>query len=268
VLSEDLTLLNEYKTTQPVKDILISDDGKYLYTAECYSGVGIYSIDNENIEKISTCKNSPMYDFTITSLQPCANSSYIIAQAGYTRLAIVNVKNKSKPVMTTSTTNGTMYYRNLCQGIVSDKYNVLYDSSKISLFSYNGTTVSKGTVLSNTIASESNGMASLGDKVVAVYGNGYVYFNPETETSTLSKLTVHKIKGISLKGKPVIYGDTMVVSYCPAGEFSIIDISDLDNPVLIGNSTVSSSIDVATITDDYILIPLRNNGILKLSKDI
>lgn len=266
VLDKQLNLLCEYKTRYSVKDLVISSDGKYLYTAECDAGVGLYSLNGSEITLLSTCKSSIQPDFTITSLQICANESYLIAQAGFSRLAIINVSNKSKPVMTTSGSSGTMYYRNICQGIIGGKYTALVDGSKVTLYSESDSTVSKGIALSNTVSSETNGMAACGDNIVSIYKNGYIYFNPTTQTGALSSLTVNKIPGIMLKGKPVIYGNIMVVSYCTNGEFFIVDISDLNAPQLIGSSKVSASLDVATITDDFILIPLRNEGLLILKK--
>lgn len=267
VLDENLNLINKYDTQYPVKDIVISSDGKYLYTAECDAGVGIYSVNGADITKLSICKNSTQPDFTVTSLQICANESFLIAQAGFSRIATINVSNKLKPVMTTSGSSGTMYYRNICQGVIAGKYNAIVDGSKVSLYSETNGTITKGISISNSVASETNGMAAYSNNIVAIYKNGYVYFDPTSQTGALSSLTVNRVEGVNLKGKPVIYGNIMVVSYCINGEFFIIDISDINNPKLIGSSKVSSSIDVATVTDNFILIPMRNEGLIMLEKN-
>ena len=266
VLDKQFNLLYEYTTKYPVKDIVISHDGKYLYTAECEAGVGVFSINGSNISRLSICKGSIQPDFTITSLEMCADESYLIAQAGFTRFATINVTDKLNPVMSVSVSYGTMYYRNICQGVIGNKYNAFSDGSKITLFTKDNDKIIQYKTISNTIASETNGIAAYGDYIVGIYKNGYIYFDPITNTKTLSSLKVNKIQGVLLKGKPVIYDNIMVVSYCTNGEFFIIDISDLNSPKLIGNAKVSASLDVATITDDYILIPLRNDGLIILEK--
>ncbi len=271
VLSNDLELLTQYKTDCPVKDIVVSKDGKYLYTAECEAGVGIYSINNENIEKLSTAttSNKSLADFTVTSLSLSSDENFLLCQAGFSRLGTVDVRNKNTPVLATHTAGGTMYYRNLCPGLIDDKYNAVADSGKLTLYSEGLSALEKSIQLTNTVSSETNGMTAHGSNIISVYSNGYIYFNPETETSSLKTLTVHKIKGVILKGKPSAYGNIMVVSNCPNGEFTIVDISDIDNPVLIANvKTENTSLDIASITDNCILIPMRNSGLLKLNKEV
>ncbi len=59
----------------------------------------------------------------------------------------------------------------------------------------------------------------------------------------------------------------MVVSYCYGKEVTIVDISDLDNPKLISQLTIDASLDLAEITDNFIIIPMRNDGALVLKKD-
>ena len=72
-----------------------------------------------------------------------------------------------------------------------------------------------------------------------------------------------------LKGKPVASNGIMVVSNCPTGELTIVDISNIDSPRLITNITLNNaSLDVASISDSSILIPMRNKGLIKLSKEV
>lgn len=266
ILNEELNLLKKYKTDYPVKDIRISSDSKYLYTAECDAGVGIYEINGYELSKISIAKDIKKYNFTATSIELSADENFLLCQTGFTRISTVDVTDKTNPVMVSSVSSSTMYYRNICQGVIANKYNMYSDAGKITFYGNESGKLEKSLVLSNSLSAESNGMAAFGDNVIAIYKNGYVCFNPNTDSSSLSSLTVHKIPGVSvLKGKPVIYGNIMAVSYFGDGTVTIIDIEDIDNPKLILKFKIDGCVDVADISENFILIPLRNDGILKLS---
>lgn len=268
VLDENLNTITTYITEFPVKDIAISRDGKYLYTAECDNGVGIYSIDNDRINYLSSCNDKTKYNFSVTSLSLTADENYIIAQGGFSRICTIDIRNKNKPIIRSLASGGSMYYRNICQGCIADKYTAVCDNGKINLFESDGNSLTTVKTLTNSVGSETNGMAAYNDCIVAVYNNGYVYFNPMTENQKLSTLPLHKVSGISyLRGKPVIYGDIMVISYCYGKEVTIVDISDLDNPKLISQLKIDASLDLAEITDNFIIIPMRNDGVLVLKKD-
>lgn len=182
---------------------------------------------------------------------------------------VVNISNKSNPVLTTHTAGGTMYYRNLCSGIIGGKYNASADSGKITLYSEGTSSLVKGIQLTNSVSSEVNGLTAYGDNIIYIYSNGYIYFNPLTEESNLKTLKVNKINEVMLKGKPVANNGIMVVSNCPTGELTIVDISNIDSPRLITNIKLNNaSLDVASISHSSILIPMRNKGLIKLSKEV
>lgn len=268
VLDENLNTVTTYVTEYPVKDILISKDGNYLYTAECDNGIGIYALDNYKINYLSRCKDQTKYNFSVTSMSLTADENYIIAQGGFSRICTIDIRNKNKPIICSLASGGSMYYRNICQGLIADKYTAVCDNGKINLFESDGNSLTIAKTLTNSVGSETNGMAAYKNQIVAVYNNGYVYFNPMTETQKLSTLPLHKVSGISyLRGKPVIYGDIMIVSYCYGKEITIVDISDLDNPKLISQLKIDASLDLAEITDNFIIIPMRNDGALVLKKD-
>ena len=268
ILDKNLNLLSEYNTKTPVKDILISNDGKYLYTAECNNGLGIYSIDKDTIKSISHCTNNTLFNFTITSITLTADENFILAESGFYRMSTIDIRDKNKPTMISKVVSGSMYYRTICQGLISDKYTAISDSVNVMIYSADESGISNVKTLKNSAITESYGMAAYGNYIVATYNNGYIYFDPITETKALTALTVHKIPGVTqLRGKPVIYGNTMFISHCYGKELTIVDISDLDNPKLISQLKLNASLDVVTATDDLILIPLRNDGLVMLKKN-
>ena len=269
ILNTDGKLIFTYETNSPVKDIVISSDGKYLYTAECENGVGIYSVIDNKIIKIShvNSPNNALYDFTITSISLSADETTLLCQSGFSRLSYVDIRNKTAPSITNFIAGGTMYYRNLCQGTVDGKYLLSADGAKIFAFSSSDGILTKEATYSNIFASEVNGISAYKNGVIAVYKNGYSYFDISDKNLSASNIKINKIPGIPLKGKPAVYDNIMVVSYCPNGEVYIIDISDINNPILIGDIKAGQTVDVASVYSDLILIPMRNDGLLILEKN-
>lgn len=266
VLDRDLNLISSYATKGAVKDVKIYGD--YLYTAESDVGMGVYRISGNTVELIEHCTYKA-YNTTFSYLSIFEDGNYIAIQAGWTRLVIMNISNKEKPYIEKTISTGTMYYRNLCTGLVSGKYVGAFDRSNITWYS----TDSEGNYyqykkLKNGINAEMNGTVAVGENALAIYNNGYVYYNPETvDQDTLNNLNVYKVPGAKfLKGKLAIDGNTLIATYGYAKQITLIDIADIDNPVLISQFYVEGNPDVAHVSEDCILVPMRHNGILKICK--
>lgn len=267
VLNDSLEELYVMDTTGEAKDIIIS--GTYLYVAEGEAGLAVYSIGANGLKEVGRC----IPDFsgeTISTISLCGDKEHIIAQAGFSRACIINVVNPEKPVIEDTVSVGSMYSRNLCADNVIAQGNGeltgVFSSSTINWYNSLGELYAS---MNNELTGESDGAAAVGEYVVALKDQGYVYFNPmETHESDLGELPIIKIDGVILRGKPVIKDDLMVVSYGYGHTIFLVDISDIGNPVLIESIEVEGNPDIAEITDDYILIPLRNQGLLMLKNQM
>ena len=196
------------------------------------------------------------------------DGKHIIAQAGFSRICIIDVSNPSVPVIVDIDSIGSMYSRNLCAGNVvtssQGELTAVFGRGTINWYDSRGSLYNS---TANSLTGESDGAAALGNLVLALKDQGYVYYDPtKVEEDALDTLSVIKIEDVILRGKPVIKDDLMVVSYGYGHTIFLVDISDLDNPSLIESIEVIGNPDVAEITEDYILIPLRNEGLLMLKE--
>ncbi|MDD6395015.1 MAG: hypothetical protein PUB37_02380 [Firmicutes bacterium] len=265
ILDKDLNLINIVKTKGSVRDILIIDN--ILYSAENNKGLCVYKITDDKLEFI-TQYTTGLSNACFSCLEVNSSQDTLMVQAGWTRCALFDITDKETPVLIKIFTTGSMYYDNMASSMSNS--DVLTYSDNAGLYCYSrgdDGNYSLSYSCKKNIISERNGIANFEHGILAIKDDGYIYFDPETiGTSDLSKLSVIKIKNKYLRGKPVIFDNTMVVSYGTSNQISVVDISDIDNPVLKAQFTVYGNPDVATITEDYILVPLRNGGLLKLTE--
>ena len=68
-----------------------------------------------------------------------------------------------------------------------------------------------------------------------------------------------------ISGKTAVNGNILTVSNRTSGEFFVVDITDVENAVLLNYLKVNSNPDLALITDKYIYVPAGNAGIIRYS---
>lgn len=105
-------------------------------------------------------------------------------------------------------------------------------------------------------------------------------FDPLDETlSNLNTLTKYVVKDKSgnkppkdengntlyVSGKTIIEGSILCASNRTSGEFFAVDVTDIENAVLLSYIKVNSNPDLALITNKYIYIPAGNAGIIRFS---
>lgn len=267
VLDENLQELYTLDTKGIVRDLIVMDG--LLYSAESEEGLGIYSISS-GLEEIGRFKPED-WNFTFSSLEPLSGQSLVV-QGGYAKIYFIDVSNPSAPVSlapekTGGPSVGSMYGRNICKGSAHTEEGNLVGvigASKVNWYRPDGGLFAS---MENSIISESDGAASAGELVVAIHKNGYVYYNPSNvKEEDLETLPFAKIDQVILRGKPVIKDDLMVVSWGYGKKIFLVDISDLSAPRLLQSIEVNGNPDTAEITDDSILVPLRNEGLLMIEK--
>lgn len=266
ILNSDFSVINTVKTAGSTVDLKIVD--KYLFTAESDAGLGIYEIADFGLRELSHLKLNDN-NFTLTDFEINADSTRIIAQTGWTQFSVINISDVFNPVLVTTYKAGTMYNRNLCTGLVSGKYAGVADSSNIHWFDASDSNMLKINTLTNRFASQPNGVVSCGDWALTIYNTGYVYYNPaQVNQDDVNSLQIKNISGVkTLKGKAVSDGELLAVSFGYGKTITLIDVSDIDNPVLISQFEIDGYPDIASICGDNVIVPLRSGGILVLEKD-
>lgn len=266
ILDENYTVLERVKTESFVKDLVICNG--FLYAAEGNAGLGVYSIaPGGTLEKLGGGYSFTKFDSVVTALRAYKGGSFLLAQLGWTQYANIDIRDPYHLKIGEISNIGTMYYRNISS--VEEPADVLcaYGRSSIVWYSQTGDEIPKDIVkLNNTFNAETNGTTMKGTSAITIYNNGYVFYDPEGITQQqLDALSVIKVPGTKyLKGKPIVFGNTMVVSYSYGHQVTIIDITDLNNPALIGQIMVDGNPDIASKDGNKILIPLHYGGILTI----
>lgn len=264
VYTKNMELVGNYQTKGFAKDLKITDNIMYVAESDC--GLGVYELDGKQIREIGRC-NYDSYNTAFSYLSVFPNQKYLLAQIGWSRYAIIDVTNPRSPKIEKETTTGTMYYHNLCNGLVSEKYTCVYDRSYITWFSLNNDNqVTQVCKLNNTVYEETSGVAAAGDYALTVYNNGYIYYKPDTVSQeSLKSAKYVKIPNVKkLKGEPTVYGDILIVSYGVNRQITMIDISDIDNPKLIAQVSVDGNPGIVYVNEKNIFVPLGHGGILKI----
>lgn len=263
VLDSKLNKIDEYKTETPVKDIKIGNG--VIYTAECSNGIGAYSFDGADIKKIGDCKTNSS-NCCVTSMRLTADEQYIISQASWTGIAVFDIKDPLNIKTVYQCDVGSMYYRNMVQGSVSERYVGVVGNSYSAWFTSSDTgAVERKVFMSNPYWVETNGAAAAGDEVIIITGNGYVHYDPFTILpSELPALKVVRSSDVKLVGKPIVYKNTLIVSTEYNGMVTIMDISDIDAPKFITQFKAGDYVDVVYVDDRQMLLPLRSGGLVQL----
>ena len=265
ILDKDLNEINSISTKGAVRDIIIKED--ILLSAESENGLSIYKIKNEKLEFVSNY-NTNKYNTCFSQIETCTNSNYVMVQAGVNKLIILDVSDINLPKLVIEKTTGSMYYGNLMTSDGNNETLWYYDNSGIYAYTENN----NGDLevlyeYKKNFISELNGFCYLKDKILILKNNGYIIFDKSMINDDISEIeTIKLTSGEYLRGKPIVKNDTMVVTDAFTKEISIVDISNVEQPILKTRISVYGSPDIALVEDDYIIIPLRNGGLIKLIK--
>jgi hypothetical protein len=69
-------------------------------------------------------------------------------------------------------------------------------------------------------------------------------------------------------GKPSVYKNIVMLSERTGGDVSFVDISNPDAPQVVCSFKVAGNPDLMTATDDYVLLPLGYQGLVKFDTDM
>jgi len=90
---------------------------------------------------------------------------------------------------------------------------------------------------------------------------GYVRFARE-ETRPLDELPLHRVEGLTLRGRPVIDGDLAHFCRRDTGEVITLDLADLEKPKLVEKLATTGNPGAVVPTAHGLLIPDGNGGLL------
>ncbi|NQT11325.1 MAG: hypothetical protein HQ582_01160, partial [Planctomycetes bacterium] len=104
------------------------------------------------------------------------------------------------------------------------------------------------------------GTVPFGAGRLVVYGRGLLEVAPD-DGRPPSELRLRRIGKHSLRGKPVIEGSRLYVSDCRLGDISVVDVSDVDNPVLVEHFNVPGNPGRLLLHNGALVIPNGYEGL-------
>ena len=120
----------------------------------------------------------------------------------------------------------------------------------------------------NSLYREEGGTASMPDgTVVTIANNGYRVYDPIADmNSDLSNLSVNKVSDVFISGKATVSDGLLVVCNAYKGEIRVINIANPESPVLVSKFEISGNPDLCLVTENYILIPVKHSGLMKITR--
>lgn len=102
---------------------------------------------------------------------------------------------------------------------------------------------------------------------MVIANNGYRVYDPIADmNSDLSNLNVNKVSDVFISGKATVSDGLLVVCNAYKGEIWVINIANPENPVLVSNFEISGNPDLCLVTENYILIPVKHSGLMKITR--
>lgn len=276
VLDSKFERIKLQKTDNPVQDIKIVDG--ILFTAET-TGMGIYRVDDEIIEFISWY-DSNSKNKNVSSLGVTPDKAFAVLQASFAGLEVVSITDLENPskvdnlltddgnkISVDKLGTGSLYYRNIVNGNVNGMIGVIGMANSVWLRS-TGENLQLVASYRNSLYREEGGTASMTDgTVVTIANNGYRVYDPIADmNSDLSNLNVNKVSDVFISGKATVSDGLLVVCNAYKGEIWVINIANPENPVLVSNFEISGNPDLCLVTENYILIPVKHSGLMKITR--
>lgn len=265
VYDQSCSLVHEIDVEGITKDIKIDNEGKLFLASN--RGLMLYGFDGTEYNLLAKAEGN------FSFIQISKNGERVIAQSDEDYIYIFEcVKRTSRYNPNTYYFKNIyeehisgLYYHNIMNGLVSDRYCSVHSSNTVRWWDIFGNGESLDIDFS-TLTRERLGYAAYQDKCIAIYRGGYVYYDLSTPEVDFEQLTVQRIDDY-LDDKLTVVGDhTLVVSKEYNGEVWIIDISNIDAPVLIDKLEIAMSPGIATGSDDTIYLPVRHGGVIILNR--
>lgn len=255
-------------TPGPVQDLKIV--GNYMYVAEGNYGIEVYSIGNDGKLQLANVYRCKLRNETVTQLDIAPDGRNMLVQDGWTRLAIFNISSSDDTLdLVENLTSSSMYFRNMINSDGATATIGYEDSREVKIYTVNGTSLSEIAALPNSVYDERNGMCFYDDKLIAITGGGFavIPIKQLTTMDDLSNLSVNTFgEDLKLKGKVVANDGVMVVTDPYDKKVTVLDITDLDDPHVILSVNTSGNPDIAYITNDSVLVPLKYQGYINIER--
>lgn len=262
VLDKDLTLLEKYSTAGFAMDVQLC--GAKLYAAQGLDGLVCYKVDGARLERAAA------YDAgrVVKQVRVTPDGRFAVAHVGGSTYEVIDVSDWDdlKRVKLVRGWGGLAYYRQLCNGFIDGRYICgTWCAGRTFMMDLGGAEPNE---LPDPVGflpdMESGGYCACGPYALLTRDGGYSYYKPLPDGSYPADLPVYRIEGgPAFRGKPAVRGNVLVACNRIEGDVTVVDISDLETPRLLGTFQISGNPDVPFPGDGFVLVPAGYQGLIR-----
>lgn len=262
VFDTALTLLNRIPVPGFAMDI--REQNGLFYVAAGKAGIVILRPDGSSLTEIGRLS---LDGKSCAQAVPSENGRFLMVHTDDQHLTIVDVSDPSHPkvAMQEHYEPGLVYHRQISYDGVGGQYYGCYWNSNLTHWYDLSGSVPKEAEFRQGMLGPAEGLTGLRApyQALAIVRGGYVIAdirNPKP----YSDYEIHRIDGVQIKSKPVVWDGILYAFDRPSGEVTICNITDPAVPKLIGTYTFSGWPDLPCPIDGGVILPLGHQGIAKI----
>lgn len=265
VFDQQTMTLEATLNTQGAAMDVVCYDGRF-YVAERTGGLGVYTIEADG--SFTQYLRYTDGQNTVRGVRLSPKGRFAVVQISSNDIYVVNIEDPTTPVRVASSHAAThMYHRNLERvgqyvvGWACSGNEYWYDFGEND--DYDAPVMVRK--VNSSATHMRGGIVGYGDgQLIAVHNNGYRVY--DMESTTPRNATLHTIEGITLAGKPYNHKDQLLIlSNRIDGALQIVDIRDVNNPVVLANIDVTGNPDQAYIDGDWLYVPMGYQGLFRFA---
>lgn len=236
--------------------------GDYMYVSEAGIGLRAYAFESNELKMVTYYRIST--DNVIANMHASPDGKYLLAQNGLYNYLVIDISSPPCIKLLSKINTGAMYYNNITND--STENGVMGISNRNTLIFYTLDDDNNPYIMNevdNKYYLESGGITGYKDYIIQIYLNGYIYYNPTLLTNENIK-NVKRIKKTdwNISGTPKVVGNTMYVCDSIGRKLSIIDISNIDEPMMSGQISFDANPDNIYYFNNTLILSLAHKGLL------
>jgi hypothetical protein len=255
-LSSELVELARYPTRGFAMEVKVLGDR--VYVAEETGGLSIWRHTGGG--KLAPVARYAPPGRIVKDVVIPAPGKYAVVQIGMSMLDVVDLSDPAEPKLAfRDQGHGFVYH--LGEDLIDRRQVcVLFQLGGLRWYDLYGAAEPRFSGLEYPHRLGGGGTVAFGEGRLVVYGRGLLEVSPD-EQRPPSELPLRRIEKYSLRGKPVIEGNRLYVSDCRLGDISVVDVSDVEKPVLVEHFNVPGNPGRLLIHNGALVIPNGYEGL-------
>ncbi len=188
---------------------------------------------------------------------------YALLHVGASTLQVIDVRDPARPTrLLTDSRLGLFYYHPLAPGLLADRYACCHwHVSGLYWYDLAGSNPKFSGVHQAVRIGSRNGVAYRGSRALLTCRGGYSWTSLD-QPGSLEDLTVHRLDTGPVHGKPTLSGSRLLVSDRYTGIVTALDVSDDEQPRLLGQLQLCEHPGLVVVSDQTPLIPGGYQGLI------